>query len=168
MELLRSIASWATTGVFTVGAAAGIVLSNIEVVPLTPTAATVINAPVKSTPKAHSADHSFVAITASVGVPPASVRTHAKRGRRRSHPFSVTFSTTTVPDTTSTSAPTSSIPVTTTTAVTTTTSPDIVIIASPPIVTTTLPPATTTTRPPPVTTTTVYHHGGDGSGSGDT
>lgn len=161
MELLRSIASWATTGVVTVGAAAGIVLSNIEVVPLTPTAATVINAPVKSTPKAHSADHSFVAITASVGVPPASVRTHAKRGRRRSHPFSVTFSTTTVPDTTSTSAPTSSIPVTTTT------SPDIVIIASPPIVTTTLPPATTTTRPPPVTTT-VYHHGGDGSGSGDT
>jgi hypothetical protein len=162
LELLRSIASWATTGVVTVGAAAGIVLSNSTVAPPTPLAATVAKAPVKSTPKTHVADHSFVAFTESVEAYSAQVRAPARRDRRGNHPFTVTSSLETVPYSTSTS----SSPVMTSTGVTTTTTP-VVVTASPSPVTTTA-PATTTTRPPAVTTTTVHYQGDDGSGSGDT
>jgi hypothetical protein len=167
LGLLRSIASWATTGVVTVGAASGIVLSNSTIAPPTPLAVTVAHAPEKSTPKARVAEHSFVAITESVKAYSTQVRSPERRDRHGNHPLTVTSSLETVPYPRPTSTSTSSIPMTTSTGVTTTTAPVRVVTATPPHVTTTT-QATTTTKPPSETTTTVHYQGDDGSGSGDT
>jgi hypothetical protein len=55
MERLRALASWVTTSVITLGAAAGIVLSNISSTASTPVAQTAFNSPLKvpSAPRTH-------------------------------------------------------------------------------------------------------------------
>ena len=169
MQALRSIASWATTSLVTVGAAAGIILPNVQSAPATSAAVSVVNE-AKSSPTARVALDSIPIFAASVAVQPLNTLISVRHGRPRSSPATLPQSTNTFPTAPSTATTLPTQTTTTTTATTTTTTTTTVIAVAPPVVTTTLPPVTTTTRPPtttttqlPVTTTTVQP-GDDGVG----
>ena len=158
MELLRSISSWATTGVVTVGVAAGIVGPNIGSAPPTPAAVTAVKSPVMTAPKGHVAHHPVTERAASI-TGPSNTRTRAQHQPRWSAPSPLNLPTISIPSTASTT--TSHPPETTTMAVTPTTVASVIFVAPPPV-TTTLPPVPTTL--PPVTTTTSQPGGSDDSG----
>lgn len=149
MELLRALASWVTTGVVTLGAAAGIVLSNIGPSPSTPIAQAPIASPsrVASTPHvAHrtSSAASWPSNAPSIHVAALSV----KRTPPGAPPVVAETPSTTVPMETTTTvlatAPTTSPP--------TTQPPSFVA----PVVVSTPPPVV-------ITTTTVPQRDGGGS-----
>lgn len=157
MELLRSITSWATTGVVTVGAAAGIVWPNIGSAPPTPAAVTTVESPAMTQPKGYVARHTITDRAASI-VAPSNTRTRAQHRLHWSPPSPLNLPITSIPSTASTA--TSPPPETTTMAVTPTTVAPVIFVPPPPV-TTTL-PLVTTTRPP--VTTTIQPSGSDDSG----
>ena len=149
MELLRALASWVTTGVVTLGAAAGIVLSNIGPSPSTPIAQAPTVSPSRVEPTPHVAHRTSNAASSPSNAPSIHVAA-----------LSVKWTTPEVPPAVA-ETPSTTVPVETTTTV-----PATAPTTSPP---TTQPPSfvapVAVSTPPPVviTTTTAPQHDDGGS-----
>jgi hypothetical protein len=159
MELLRALASWVTTGVVTLGAAAGIVLSNIGPSPSTPIAqAPIAQAPIASPSRVASTPHVAHRTSNAASWPSNAPSIHVAA-------LSVKWTTPGAPPVVA-ETPSTTVPMETTTSVLATVPTTQPPTTQPP---TTQPPSfvapVVVSTPPPVviTTTTVPQHDGGGS-----